>query len=322
MTSLGLEDDLINSAEIKSKIRASSSVAEKWYSALCNNTFYRTDNTFQQWSCSWRYSAKIIAEIYRNGDYLDWFLSGDEGVVAPEDRDDLFALGWSVMEEFKPDSSWSKAIADIMRHGISLPPIQFGEFRIGLIGGAGSGKDTMASILREMYPSIRPFAFADDLKLMTAKMLNSGFHANGITLSYPEFYVEDINEYRDELRGLWQWFGTDIIRNKLPYYWINRVAIKIKNSKSSGRFIVTDCRFENERNWLKDNGFILIKVTGRTRENTPVHASETELLSLDADFVYENIETIEDMKNWVRETIAPILDKMSARVDTSIGVLP
>lgn len=307
MISLGLEDDLINSEAIKKKIRSSNATACKWYAALCNNTFYYTTDAAKHWSCSWRYAAKIIAEIYRTGDYLDWFLSGDEGVVAPEVRDDLFALGWSVMEEFRPDDSWSKATADIMRHGISLSPLNAGEFRIGLIGGAGSGKDTMAQIFQKEFPSIRSLAFADDLKLMSAKMLNSAFYANNITLSYPEFYVEDINEYRDELRGLWQWFGTDLIRAKLPYYWINRVAVKINKSKSLGHFVITDCRFKNERDWLKENGFLLIKVTGRTRENTPVHSSEIELTNLESDLVYENTGTIDDMRAWVQSVVSPLL---------------
>lgn len=307
MISLGLEDDLINSEAIKKKIRSSNATACKWYAALCNNTFYYTTDTAKHWSCSWRYAAKIIADIYRNGDYLDWFLSGDEGVVAPEVRDDLFALGWSVMEEFRPDDSWSKATADIMQHGISLSPVNAGEFRIGLIGGAGSGKDTMAQIFQEEFPSIRALAFADDLKLMSAKMLNSAFYANNITLSYPEFYVEDINEYRNELRGLWQWFGTDLIRAKLPYYWINRVAVKINKSKSLGHFVITDCRFKNERDWLKDNGFLLIKITGRNRENTPVHSSEIELTNLESDLVYENTGTIDDMRAWVQSVVSPLL---------------
>lgn len=307
MISLGLEDDLINSEAIKKKIRSSSATACKWYAALCNNTFYYTTDTAKHWSCSWRYAAKIIADIYRNGDYLDWFLSGDEGVVAPEVRDDLFALGWSVMEEFRPDDSWSKATADIMRHGISLSPLNAGEFRIGLIGGAGSGKDTMAQIFQKEFPSIRCLAFADDLKLMSAKMLNSAFYGNNITLSYPEFYVEDINEYRNELRGLWQWFGTDLIRAKLPYYWINRVAVKINKSKSLGHFVITDCRFKNERDWLKDNGFLLIKITGRNRENTPVHSSEIELTNLESDLVYENTGTVDDMRAWVQSAVSPLL---------------
>lgn len=315
-----LEKDLLHSAELKKKIRGSRTLAENWYAAFCNNEFYLTEDTSVRWTCSWRYAAKILADVHQEGDYFDWFLSGNEGKIVDAVRDDLFSLGWSVIETFNErDEEWQALQPTLMRTGIDLPPVNTarGEFRIGIIGEAGSGKDTLAQALHEEFPSIRAFAFADDLKIMTANMLTETFHRHNITMSYPKYFVEDINEYRDELRGLWQWFGTDLIRAKLPYYWVNRVAMKMRRSLSAGRFVVTDCRFQNERDWLKHNGALIIKVTGRSRGNVPVHASETEVSQLVADLTYENTGTIEDMKDWVRKIVVPAL----RTVDSASGVL-
>ena len=75
------------------------------YSAMCNMCWVRTEDIAKEgeiefWSCSWRTSGAIVAEI-RNAKldsseiYLDYYCSGNEGVVSDRIRELLGAKGWS-----------------------------------------------------------------------------------------------------------------------------------------------------------------------------------------------------------------------------------
>ena len=128
-----LEYDLVTTDWILEKVRASRSYAQNLYAALCNNDFRRNDVwpllKGENWSCSWRYAGGIIADMRQEGDYIDWYCSGirndypldddgfaqldkpqqelyiesklyvSESVVTDEVREDLFRLGWLVVED-------------------------------------------------------------------------------------------------------------------------------------------------------------------------------------------------------------------------------
>ena len=78
----------------------------------------------ETWGASWRYAGGIIADMRQQGDYIDWYCSGmgglaggwqhdegtfnewaartgfvSEGVVTDEIREDLFKLGWIVLDD-------------------------------------------------------------------------------------------------------------------------------------------------------------------------------------------------------------------------------
>jgi hypothetical protein len=71
----------------------------------------------QRWSCSWRHSGGIIADMQEKGDYIEWYCSGignddagygldarlatgyvPEGQVTEEIEEDLKKLGWVAVE--------------------------------------------------------------------------------------------------------------------------------------------------------------------------------------------------------------------------------
>ena len=115
-----LEYDLRSTEWILEKVRASKSYAQNLYAAMCNMQFTKLDVIpilkDQRWSCSWRHSGGIIADMLQKGDYIDWYCSGmgglstydvaegeaymdkmkyvSEGVVTDEIREDLKKLGW------------------------------------------------------------------------------------------------------------------------------------------------------------------------------------------------------------------------------------
>lgn len=99
-----LELDLLRSDYIANKCIASDIYAQNLYAALCNQRCFKNG---QQWTCSWRHSGGIVADLVNtNGDYMDYYCSGissaegyvAEGVVADEIRADLETLGWTLKE--------------------------------------------------------------------------------------------------------------------------------------------------------------------------------------------------------------------------------
>jgi energy-coupling factor transporter ATP-binding protein EcfA2 len=180
-----------------------------------------------------------------------------------------------------------------------------GDFRIAIAGSAGSGKDTLSEVIQSIVPDAYSLAFADDLKLLCADMINDLCKKTGLMeLFVSGANVQASNDHRELLRPLWQWAGTDLIRSRYPYYWINRVAHKINSNPFNGRVIITDCRFENEAEWAIENEFMMVKVVGRNRA-IPDHDSERHVVALPATLEYKNIGTIDDMRNWANDVLIP-----------------
>jgi len=109
-----LEYDLRSSEYIVEKCK-NKAYAQNIYAALCNNEFQRNDVMpilkGETWSCSWRYAGGIVADLCEEGDYMDWYCSGirhddgdltkdyvPESVVTDEIKEDLFKLGWIVVD--------------------------------------------------------------------------------------------------------------------------------------------------------------------------------------------------------------------------------
>jgi hypothetical protein len=96
-----LDEDLLKSDVIINKCK-DSIYTQHLYAALCNNKFFKYS---KEWTCSWRMSGRIVADIRNCGEsYLDWYCSGignnpnfiSEGCVSDEIRKDLLDLGWTI----------------------------------------------------------------------------------------------------------------------------------------------------------------------------------------------------------------------------------
>jgi hypothetical protein len=90
---MDLEQDLINNNTIVSKCVHSEIYCLDLYGALCNNRFFYGD---REWTCTWRMAGGIVAEIINRGNYIDWYCSGNEGIVTDEIKLDLMMMGWIV----------------------------------------------------------------------------------------------------------------------------------------------------------------------------------------------------------------------------------
>jgi hypothetical protein len=124
-----MEYDMRTSDFMLAKVRSSEAYSQNLYAAMCNRTFQKNEVWAtlknQIWSCSWRYAGGIIADMRVQGDYMDWYCSGiggvigggsesspeieaailakknyvAESVVTDEIREDLFRLGWIVLDD-------------------------------------------------------------------------------------------------------------------------------------------------------------------------------------------------------------------------------
>lgn len=91
---LNLEYDLRSTEWICQKAKASEVYAQNLYAAMCNMRWCKLDTTNaleilkdEHWSCSWRHSGGIVADMLEEGDYIDWYCSGiKNGPLSEEDQ--------------------------------------------------------------------------------------------------------------------------------------------------------------------------------------------------------------------------------------------
>lgn len=130
---------------------------------------------------------------------------------------------------------------------------------IGLHGPAGCGKDTIADYLVNHW-DFEKVSFAAPLK-----------KAVGVLFDMSPKQMEDrvLKEAPDERWGtsprqLNQWLGTEIMRKQFDLeFFLKRMDISIGYSD---RVVISDCRFENEAEYIKKNwGGVVWKVNSSER---------------------------------------------------------
>lgn len=169
-------------------------------------------------------------------------------------------------------------------------------YLVGLAGPAGVGKDTTANILEE--PRYH-YAFARPLKAM---------------LSAIELYEPRRADKEKLIPGLGfsyrqaaQTLGTEWGRALHPELWLElakrewekRGDGETRWAKKGDTFMVlTDVRFENEAQWIRENGTV-VHIYGRQTTiegQAAAHASETGLAVWPEDYRLDNSGTHEDLR--------------------------
>lgn len=205
---------------------------------------------------------------------------------------------------------------------------------IGVTGFIGSGKDTIADYL-VTHHGFKRVSFAASLKDAVAAVFGWDRELlEGTTKSSRE-WREEKDEWWSERLGMeitprWvlQYWGTDVLRNHFHNdIWVASVENKLRQAKDN--IVITDCRFENEVNAIKNAGGITVRVQrgekpdwynaaidynkgpanvgwslGKAKlDRLKVHASEYSSVGLDYDHYIDNDGTIDDLHCRVKSII-------------------
>lgn len=161
---------------------------------------------------------------------------------------------------------------------------------IGITGHKFSGKSTVTDILaRQTGYEVRSFATL--LKEMVARLSgcnikdleNYKFKEEAIVPPHLWAYCSnDSHTYRSLLQGL-----GDLFRSKNENIFIDEV---FKDCPQN--VIISDCRFANEGNAIKDRGGKIIRVVRSGIATTDEHKSELEVGVVEQDFTLYNNGTV------------------------------
>jgi hypothetical protein len=200
---------------------------------------------------------------------------------------------------------------------------------IGVNGFAGSGKDTIGLIVQYIFSMDKQGASIEqvcadpeshawwleeqsgwEVRKFAGKLKDIASHLTGIeienfedqefkkTLLGPEWNNMTVREFLQKL-------GTDALRDGLhPNTWVNALMADYKETDEySPDWIITDVRFPNEAQAIKDNGGIMIRVDKPGVEAINNHPSETSLNDWKFDYKVVNISDIYTLKTTIENIL-------------------
>lgn len=191
--------------------------------------------------------------------------------------------------------------------------------RIAISGKLGSGKNTVATIIQEFFtpPATaegnqrqwKELAFAYRLKEVVAAWTGTTIEQNlsrdGKGLK-PPGSPYTLGEWQQKVGMMGrEYLGTSI--------WIDLTLAQVQPDDF---VIITDCRFRNEADRLKQEKFFLIRVEGdpagirqkNVDKRDLSHPSETDLDDYrNFDIIIHNTGTLDDLKKQVANFLADII---------------
>lgn len=167
-------------------------------------------------------------------------------------------------------------------------------FLIGLHGRARSGKDTAATYLAAQF-GLLVYALASPLKRSLIEMLNLPASIfDGADKEKPLPWLGK------SPRELMQLLGTEWGRHQVhPQLWLLLAEMNLANhlevSPHARGFVISDVRFENEADWIRAKGGIVVHLHRPDAPGVTAHSSESGIAVCDNDLVIHNDGTLEDL---------------------------
>lgn len=192
---------------------------------------------------------------------------------------------------------------------------------LGLSGYARSGKDEAAKVLVEEF-GYKRVAFADKLRDVLYALnpmvsygewqfvehagrwftIDSGMHKTiGVQDVIDQYGWDGYKEtpYGTEIRRLLQRLGTEAGREQLGQdIWVDAA---FQGLSDSDKIVVTDVRFPNEAQAIKDRGGWVVRVKRVSVKEANSHPSETSLDDWDFDVHLSNWGTLDEYRQHVRD---------------------
>lgn len=221
---------------------------------------------------------------------------------------------------------------------------------IGLAGPAGSGKDTVADLLRT-HSRFSKCAFADALRfevceafgieplLLTHRPTKEEPHA-ALTLAkcrehafvglllrgglYDRFdgSVEDFMAAAWSPRHIMQLWGTEYRRVTDNGYWTGAVVARINDAikYNDTRHVITDVRFENEAQAVRNMGGVIWQVKRPDLTLDTTHSSESDGSQFAPDAIINNSHDIRHLQSVVMGAWLMLETGMSAQEVFNMGM--
>lgn len=164
---------------------------------------------------------------------------------------------------------------------------------VGLKGPKDSGKSTVAKYITDNYFWKEEY-FSRPLKEIICIMTGwSMDFVNGITPEYKAQRETLVHpDYGMTCRQLLQFVGTNLFREKInPKMWVN--IMKRRIADSSDHIVLSDCRFPEECELVKELGGIIICLE-RDTGHADTHVSE-QSFNTEGEYVIYNNESLDDL---------------------------
>lgn len=205
---------------------------------------------------------------------------------------------------------------------------------LGVTGFIGSGKDTIADYLCTFH-GFKRLSFAASLKDAISNIFGWDRELLEGTTKTSREWREKVDPWWSEKLGreitprwVLQFWGTEVCRNGFHQdIWVASVENKLRTAKDN--IVITDCRFINEVEAIKNAGGITCRVErgpkpewyedavnankgprqigwslGRDRlQKLGIHASEYSSVGLEYDHYIDNNGTIDDLHKQIESII-------------------
>lgn len=185
---------------------------------------------------------------------------------------------------------------------------------IGLTGKARSGKDTAGEYLVENHKATL-YALANPIRKAASEMF--GLPYSDFTGDNPD--REKVNEFwgfspRQMLQmigteGGRMLFGNDIWLKRAEQQMMNLEPYASNGTLDRDYFVITDIRFENEAEWVRSKGGVVVHIRRDGIEPVNEHSSEDGVDVGDTDIVCHNTDTLEGFY----KTIDVVMDIIKVR---------
>lgn len=171
---------------------------------------------------------------------------------------------------------------------------------IGITGKARSGKDTIKDIILDNFAAWG-YSFAEPMYSMTRVL---GVNSRDFSDAFKEKPISKFAARGIDVspRKLLQTLGTEWGRQLIsPDIWISFAAEQFEDHGSG--MVISDVRFENEADFVRNNGGTLIHVRRSSLPDTRSHVSESGVEFKDGDIVISNDGTLADLEAAVIEAV-------------------
>lgn len=221
---------------------------------------------------------------------------------------------------------------------------------IGLAGFAGTGKDTVADLLRT-HVRFGKCAFADQLRYEVAEAfsIEPSLLTDRVTKEVPhpamalaqcknnEFVgallrgavydqfdgsAEDFLTAPRSPRQIMQLWGTEFRRSSDTHYWTRQLTRQINDSVRHGntRHVITDVRFENEAQAVRNMGGVIWQVNRPGLATNTSHSSESDGSQFKPNAVINNSHDIRHLQALVMGAWTMLEAGMSAQEVFNMGM--